>query len=262
MGVAKLCLLGTCVTLALAQSVLGQLSFEVVSIKPAAPLPLGERGFRVHGGPGSGDPVLATFANIDLFSLTAMAYGIHRHQLVSPEWLAETRFDIMASVPPNTNQDQYLLMLQSLLADRFKLMLHREQRQLQIYELEVAKNGTKLKEYPAINDGLKPPPPLSAPPLGFQGAVNVVLSKASMERLASVLSGLLGEPVTDGTGLKGNYDVKLRALVASHSADAAASSDPDLFEALQEQLGLKLVRKKRLTSVLVIDHIEKTPTEN
>jgi uncharacterized protein (TIGR03435 family) len=195
-----------------------------------------------------------------------MAYGVQRHQLFSPEWLAETRFDVMATVPPNTTQDQYRLMLQGLLADRFKLTLHREQRDLQVYELEVAKNGTKLTELPfddaAANDGLKPPPPLSSPPLGYQGVVNVVLGKASMLRLANVLSGLLGEPVTDGTGLKGNYSVKLRALIAGHSAGVAPNSEPDLFEALQQQLGLKLVRKKSPTAVLVIDHLEKTPTAN
>jgi len=172
----------------------------------------------------------------------------------------------MASVAPDTTQDQYRLMLQGLLADRFKLTLHREQRELQVYELEVAKNGTKLKDSPieadVVNDGLKPPPPLSSPPLGYQGAVNVVLGKASMQRLANVLAGLLGEPVTDGTGMKGNYDIKLRALIAGHSAGVAANSEPDLFEAVQEQLGLKLVRKKSPIETLVVDHIEKTPTEN
>jgi uncharacterized protein (TIGR03435 family) len=241
-------------------------SFEVASIKPAAPPPPGKGGLIVHGGPGGADPGLATFANIDLFSLIAMAYGIQRHQLFSPEWPAQTRFDIMASVPPNTTPNQYRLMLQGLLEDRFKLMLHREQRELQVYELEVDKKGTKLTEHPfdaaAGNDGLKPPPPPSAPPLGYQGSVNVVLGRASMERLANVLSGLLGEPVTDGTGLKGNYDVKLRALVAGHSAGVAANSDPDLFEAVEEQLGLKLVRKKRITTVFIIDHLEKKRTEN
>lgn len=267
MTVASLCLLRTFVTLTLAQSVLGQQpSFEVASVKPAAPLPPGKGGFIVHGGPGSADPGLATFANIDLFSLIAMAYGIQRHQLLSPDWLTQTRFDIVARVPANTTPDEYRVMLQALLADRFKLILHREQRELQVYELEVAKSGTKLKEFPIdaadVNDGLKPPPPLSSPPLGYQGAVNVVLGKASMQRLANVLSGLIVEPVTDGTGLKGNYDVKLRALVAGHSAGVAANSEPDLFEALQEQLGLKLVRKKSPTAILVVDHIEKTPTEN
>ncbi len=259
------CWLVTCLTLSLAQAALGQQpSFEVASIKPAAPP--GKGGYVVHGGPGSTDPGLATFANIDLFSLVAMAYGIQHHQLLGPDWLTATRFDIMARVPQEATQDQYRLMLQDLLAARFKLVAHREQRELRVYELEIAQGGLRMKEYPvdaaSANEGLKPPPPLSAPPLGYQGPVNVVLGKASMERVANVLSGLLGEPVTDGTGLKGNYDIKLRALVVPQHTDAASSSEPDLFEALWEQLGLKLVRKKSLVAVLVVDHMERTPTEN
>jgi len=257
------CLLTACLTISLVETAFGQQpSFEVASIKPAAP---GKGGYVVHGGPGSTDPGLATFANIDLFSLVALAYGIQRHQLFGPDWLTATRFDIAARVPQEATQDQYRLMLQDLLAARFRLLVHREQRELKVYELEVAQGGLKIAEYPvdaaAANDGLKPPPPLSAPRLGYQGAVNVVLGKASMQRVASVLSGLLGEPVTDGTGLKGTFDVKFRALVPQHG-DAAGSADPDLFEALRVELGLKLVRKKSMVAVLVVDHMERTPTEN
>jgi uncharacterized protein (TIGR03435 family) len=84
-----------------------------------------------------------------------------------------------------------------------------------------------------------------------------------MERTANVLSGLLEEPVTDGTGLKGNYDIKFRALVAGHADGAGvADSELELFHVLREQLGLQLVRKSQVVDVLVIDHVEKTPTDN
>jgi uncharacterized protein (TIGR03435 family) len=257
------CLPVLCTQLAIAQPP----SFEVASVKPAAPTPPGKGGFTVQGGPGSSDPGLATFTNIDLISLVAMAHGIQRHQLSGPDWLGITRFDITARVRPKTTQDEYRLMLQNLLTERFQLTLHRTRKELQVYELELAKNGLKLKELPvdvaATTQGVRPPPPYSAPPLGYQGPVNVVLGKASMERLASVLSGLLGEPVLDGTGLQGNYEIKFRALVEGHSSGTAATNpELDLFEALQEQLGLRLVRKKRLIEVLVVDHMEKAPTGN
>jgi uncharacterized protein (TIGR03435 family) len=245
-----------------------QPSFEVASIKPAVLPPPGRGGFIVRGGPGSSDPSLATFANIDLFSLVAMAYGVKRHELSGPEWLKTMRFDISARVPRETTPEQYRMMLQELLAERFKLTVHREKKELQVYELVVAKNGLKLKKSALDSEaavlGLQPPPPMSSPPLGFQGPVNVVLTEASMERLANVLSGLLGEPVTDGTGLHGNYDIKLRALIAGHPAPegSAANADPELFEALPEQLGLRLVRAKRLIDILVVDRMERMPTEN
>jgi uncharacterized protein (TIGR03435 family) len=245
-----------------------QFSFDVASVKPAALPPAGRGGFIVRGGPGSSDPVLASFANIDLFTLVAMAYGVRRHELSGPDWLKTARFDITARVPPQTTENQYRLMLQDLLAERFRLTLHREQKELQVYELVVAKDGPRLEESkvePAgASSGLQPPPPMSSPPLGYQGPVNVILGKASMDRLVNVLSGLLEEPVTDGTGLKGNYDIKLHALVASHpAADGSATNEvPELFEALREQLGLRLVRKRRSIEVLVIDRMERTPTEN
>jgi uncharacterized protein (TIGR03435 family) len=252
---------------AFGQSPAAQVSFEVASVKPAAAPPSGRGGFIVRGGPGSSDPVLATFANIDLFSLVAMAYGVRRHQVSAPDWLKTARFDITARVPAQTTEEQYRLMLQDLLAERFRLTLHHDQKELQVYELVVAKDGPRLEESkiePAgANSGLQPPPPMSSPPLGYQGPVNVILGTASMERMINVLSGLLDEPVIDGTGLKGTYDIKLHALVASHpSADGSAGEAPELFEALHEQLGLRLVRKKRSIDVLVIDRMERTPTEN
>jgi len=243
----------------LAVSVFSQPSFEAAYIRPAAPLPQGQGGFKVRGGPGSSDPGLAMLTNIDLSSLIAMAYGLQRHQISGPDWLTATRFDIAARVPEHATVDEYRRMLQGLLTERFALLEHRTPKQLQVYALEVAKDGPKMKEYLAdASDGVKPPPPYSSPPIGYQGAVTVKLTKASMQRVASILSGLLGEPVVDVTGLAGMYDVRVRAAVRPQDADSA----PDLFVALQEQLGLRLVRKKLSVEVLVVDRIEKNPTDN
>jgi uncharacterized protein (TIGR03435 family) len=254
---------------AYAQSARAQPAFEVASVKPSLLDSTGKRApTLVRGGPGSSDPTLATFENIDLFSLVTMAYGIQRYQLVGPDWLGDTRFDITARVPPGATRDQYRLMLQRLLSERFRLTLHHDSKQIQLVEMVVAKNGPKLKEVPvdpaaAADPGLQPPLPRAGPPPGYHGPFNLALPKASMERLAALLSGLLDQPVVDATGLTGTYEIKLRALVGSNPpATDAADSPPILVEAVQEQLGLKLTPSKGLVEVLVIDHIEKTPTLN
>jgi uncharacterized protein (TIGR03435 family) len=138
---------------------------------------------------------------------------------------------------------------------------------MRIEELVVAKNGPKLKESSPNatgppEDGLEPPSHTGLPP-GFHGAVNLVLAKASMDKLAALLSGLFDQPVIDRTGLTGLYDITLHALAGSNPPSVdAPNAPPPLIDALQEQLGLKLVSKKLLVDVLVVDHIEQTPTEN
>jgi uncharacterized protein (TIGR03435 family) len=153
-------------------------------------------------------------------------------------------------------------MLQNLLIDRFRLMSHRDKKELQVYELVVAKNGPKLKATPidpaVPNDGLKPPHPIPTLPPGFRGPVNVTLDKVTMEPLANDLGGLLGQPVVDATGLAGIYSINLHVFLGPSPPLGAE----DVFEALQEQLGLTLIQKKRLIDIVVIDHIERTPTEN
>lgn len=236
--------------------------FEVAVIRPAAPPPTGSSGFTVRGGPGSSDPTLAMFANVDLCSLIAMAYGVERHQLSAPEWVSAARFDITARVPLEATQDQYRGMLQNLLIDRFRLMSHRGKKELQVYELVVAKNGPKLKARPidpaVPHDGLKPPHPIPTLPPGFRGPVNVTLDKVTMEPLANDLGGLLGQPVVDATGLTGTYSINLHVFLGPSPPLGAE----DVFDALQEQLGLTLIQTKRLTDIVVIDYIERTPTEN
>jgi uncharacterized protein (TIGR03435 family) len=192
-----------------------------------------------------------------------MAFGVERHQLSAPDWVSATRFDITARVPPEATEDQYRRMLQNLLADRFKLVFHRDTRILQVYELVVAKNGPKLHassiDPSGANDGLKPPHPLPSLPPGFHGPVNVTLDKVPMEPIVNDLEGLLGQPVVDATGLTGRYTIELHVFLGP---PPPGEEDLDLFEALQKQLGLMLVQKKRSIDIIVIDHIERTPTEN
>ena len=242
-------------------------AFEVASVKPSPPPRPGQYGALVRGGPGSSDPGMATFENFDMLSLVTMAYGIPSYRLSGPDWLSTTRFEIAAKIPPGATREQYRLMLQGLLAERFKLALHHESKVMPTYELQIGKNGSKLKESPvdptAADAGMQPPPRLASPPRGYSGAVTVALTKQPMERLVASLSGHLGQPVTDATGLKGNYDFRLHYTLGLQAADAeAGNAEPTIFDAVQEQLGLKLVKKNAPVDILVIDHLEKLPTQN
>lgn len=254
-------------SLLIATGISAQPRFEAAAIKPAPPPAPGIRTI-VHGGPGSSDPTLATLENIDLFSLTAMAYGIRRHQLSAPDWTESARFTITARIPARATVDDYRLMLQSLLSERFSLRFHHEQKEIQIADLVVAKNGPKLKESepgatPQSEGGLQPPPPRGGPPPGYHGPFNLNLRTISMEQFSAMLSGLFDQPVIDSTGLTGRYDFTLHALVGSNPPSVdAPNAPPPLIDAVQEQLGLKLVSKKAPVDVLVVDHMEKTPTEN
>jgi uncharacterized protein (TIGR03435 family) len=245
-----------------------QPAFEVASVKPSTPAAAGNARSSVHGGPGSTDPEFARFDNVDLFSLVAMAYGVQRYQLSAPDWTNTTRFDVVAKLPPGATSEQYRNMLQGLLAERFRLVLHRESREMRIYELVIGRNGSKLTESaadPGVADdhSLQPPPRLPArPPMDVTGSIGVSIHRArmSIERLAGFLSDMLDQTVTDATGLTGLYDIELHG--ALDVQEAPSGGTPTIADALEEQLGLRLVRKKGLVDILKIDHLEKVPTDN
>jgi uncharacterized protein (TIGR03435 family) len=246
-------------------------SFEVASVKPSPPPgPNRTMGRLVRGGPGSTGPGAITFTNIDLFSLVTMAYGVNAYQLVGPGWLGATRFDITAKLPPGATREQYRLMLQNLLAERFKLAVHRDKKEGRVFDLAVAKNGPKLKESAddpaaAADDGsLQPPPSAPRPPVGYNGPMALLCARCSIEQFTARLAGLLGQPVSDATGLNGRYDIRLQYSLAGLQTGPSVDADvpATIFDALQEQLGLKLEPKRGMIDLLAIDHIEKVPTEN
>ena len=280
-------------------------AFEVASIKPSAPLTGngGPRFMGMTGGPGSRDPGRFTCSNCSLSMLVTQAYDIQRYQLTGPSWLDTERFDITAKVPEGATKEQFRLMQQDLLAERFKLTLHHEKKEMPLYELVIGKNGPKLKESaedPApqgAGPAPGPPPPPGPPKIDkdgypvlhagrgtmmvmMNGRARVQFSNQTMEQFVRMLSGQLRRPVTDATGLKSKYDFALfwtsenmgmagRGGLAPPPDGGAplvslpdSDSGPTLFGALQEQLGLKLEQKKGPVDILVIDHMEKVPTEN
>lgn len=151
----------------------------------------------------------------------------------------------------DASADQVRGMLQTLLTERFKLVVHQATQQGQLYSLVVGKNGSKMQE---VKDGRKPF-------VTWTGPGQVTFSGNRMQALISVLSSALRSLVLDDTGLKGLYNFSLEFTDPRDPRPRQADSRPDIFTALQEQLGLKLEAKKGPVDVLVIDHIER-PSEN
>jgi uncharacterized protein (TIGR03435 family) len=239
------------------------------------------------GGPGTDTPGRINFENVGLGAVIAKAYGVKYYQISGPGWFETERFNIIGTVPPGTTKEQFRLMLQNLLADRFKLALHKETREMSIYSLGIAKNGPKLKQ--AAPD---PPPDANGPPNDREsrpgppakdrdgypvlgpGTTMTFMStptgdrarmanKGHVQVLVDMLASQTGRPVVDATGLTGEYEFSLYWI--PRPPDSLAADDPngpDLIAALQQQLGLKLEPKKGPIEVLVVDRVEKIPTAN
>jgi uncharacterized protein (TIGR03435 family) len=184
------------------------------------------------------------------------------YSLSGPDWLDSESFDVIAKPPVGTPQDQVPAMLRSLLAERFKLRFHRESKMLSAYALVVDKKGPKIH---AVEAG--------GPNGTSTGKGRLTVHKVPMAAFADLLSHQLDRPVQDLTKLKGVFDFKLEYSPGDNqvvapgdgtqrptSTDATAS--PSLFAALQEQLGLRLQARRLPIQILVIDHVERVPTDN
>jgi uncharacterized protein (TIGR03435 family) len=277
------------------------LTFDAASVKPAEPLgpamPDGSGKTLVRKQPGGGNsesPGRIHYRE-SLGILLTRAYDIPRVQIQGPDWLG-TVFVVDAVMPPQTTKEQLRVMLQNLLVERFKLAAHRETKQLSGYSLVVTKNGPKLKVWTEGSphegaDAVPSPDPHRPPPLGLDGfpaaiplagrAADTGISMFSspygwkvfffgktMPDLADELWERLRTPVRDATGLTAKYDFSLAYLPDNWPPGRESGQDtkyppaPDLFKALESQLGLKLEKGKVAVPILIVDHIEKTPTGN
>jgi uncharacterized protein (TIGR03435 family) len=262
-------------------------SFEVASIKPNRSADLDRRIMSLPGG--------YTATNVTIKFLIASAYHVKDFQVSGgPSWINSERYDIeakmpdslaeeMQKLPPSQRRAKIMgLLLQSLLADRFKLKVSHGTKELPVYALVVAKNGPKLQEskpndtYP---NGIKGPDGLGHAGMFRMsiGGGEITAQGIPMASLVMMLSEQLGRTVLDQTGLKGNYDVALQwtpdpseAVMLKgpeggnpgpDSAPPSDSSGPSIFTAIQEQLGLRVESTKGPVDILVIDHVER-PSEN
>jgi len=235
-------------------------AFAVATIKPSNPDTPGKL-FTVRGQ----DVVTV---NTTLSDLITMAYDLHPRQIEgAPSWIASEKFDITGrpDVPGQPNVAQIKIMMQKMLADRFQLKFHREKKELNVFALTAGKTGPKFSE--SERD------PNSLPGLFFRGpGTNLNVTNATMAEFANLMqSAVLDKPVVDQTGLTGKYDFTLKWTPdagqfqsfggAPPAAPDNADAPPDLFAAIQQQLGLKLESTKAPADVLVIDRVEK-PSEN
>ena len=232
---------------ALAQSALPA-AFEVASVKAS-------QSGRESIGTG---PASLTMRNVRMYACIGWAFHIQEVQIIGPYWLNDVAFDIAAKPAGPATEAELRKMLQSLLADRFKLTYHRETREIPALILVVSGKGHKLK--PAEKPG---------EPSFRTGNMNLTGEGATVGELAQFLSRTLHEPVIDQTGLDGyfNYFLDINAYLTEEMRKSTGTGPPleansIIAQAMQEQLGLKVEAKKTPVPVLIVEHIEKSPIEN
>ena len=243
-------------------------SFDVISVKPNT-TSIGAHGlitteFTADGFRG---------INVPVHTLLLQAYGLHEGESFGePAWANSEVFDIEAKVAgpdvdafTKLDSDQREAMLRQILAERFKLTVHRESRELPVFALSVGKGGPKLKE-----SAIDPAVPASARRGGgVQMSMGMISAhECTIPFFLSMLSRQLGRSIIDRTGLTSNYDFTLRwspdngATTSSNAFDGSQSDSlPSIFTAVQEQLGLKLESTIAPVEVLVVDHLER-PSQN
>ena len=270
-GIATLAIAASCVA-AFGQSAP---KFEIASIHLS---PKGPNLFPRTAAPHDGRYEIHTASMVDLIQI---AWGFAPDKILGgPSWLEMTRYEVVAKVPDKISQDDLKPMLQSLLADRFKLVVHKESRPLPTYALTVGKKVLMKQADGAGDTGCKLQAPSGAP---AEGGIRIMMNggpitlgpgatlqyscrNVTMESFAAVMRGMLGlqvgnNPVIDKTGLAGrwNFDVKwslgINAPAAGDAADHISA-----FDALEKQLGLKLEQQQIATPVLVVDSANETPT--
>ncbi len=227
-------------------------AFEVASVKTH---PAGDNGF------GSPDFKNGTFTarNVSMRRLLRSAYGLSDLQITGPDWLDSDRYDLVAKSPQGMPDTELMPMLQALLKERFHLAVHREMKEMPVFEMVIAKGGLKIWLFDPARP--VPKPPLPANVTSAMTASNGVFT---MPQLATHLTGAAGRPVLDKTGLEGRYCFFLFwTQLSADAADAAGGSGPpDFFAAVEQQLGLRLEPKKESVEILVVDRVDRVPTEN
>ena len=290
------------------------IQFEVASIRPAGALAAQAASGKIHVGMNI-DAARVDIGSMSLADLIRIAYKVKAYQITGPDWMKSQRFDILAKMPEGANKDQVPEMLQALLADRFKLTIHRDKKEQAVYALVVGKGGPKLKESPpdpapapadkddkamtiaiekgpvsisregrgaVVNGG---PMGTTRVSMGPNGVMHMESTKVTLPDFADLISRFVDRPVVDTTGLKGTYQIGVDlsmddmrnmaraagmtlppqgggAEPAKSPGDAASEpSGTSIFTTVQ-QLGLKLEPRKLPVDMIVVDHLEKTPTEN
>jgi len=223
-------------------------AFEVASVKPS-------RSIVGHDGAITIEPGKLTVRNATLKRLIFEAYHVPYSQITGgPPWLDSNEYDIDAKAAGPANAEQLKLMLRTLLTDRFKLAVRSETRERRVYALMVGKDGPRLRGSAGGDH-----------PFRFHGDLSqfadILAIKLTIPFLSdpTTPSHARGDPipVVNKTGIEGVYDIRLDL-----NQDPGADAFTVWQRALQEQLGLKLESQRAPVEILIIDHVEKVPTEN
>jgi uncharacterized protein (TIGR03435 family) len=250
-------------------------SFEVASVKRNLPNDPARGHFQLDGG-------LLRVTDFSLSGYISFAYKLSPYEeppltAQLPKWARTESFDIEAHAEGNPSEDEVRLMMQSLLADRFKLLVHTETKELPVFDLlliKAGKTGPGLRPHsddpPCANPSVKALPcgVLTAIPSLTRGNLVVGARNVTVEQIAEMLPSMpraVDRPVVDETGLRGTFDFRMD--FTPDRRGPAADPQPEqtetttFLEALQDQLGLKLKSNKRAMKVLIVDHVEQ-PSEN
>lgn len=241
-------------------------SFDVASIKPAAPCcASGQARVDFPIPKASHDRV--DFRYVTLRYCIAFAFRIADYQLSGPSWLADANFDIEAKAPPGTRDAQLADMLQALLAERFGLQIHRETKNVSALALVKTSDSPKLKESPVASDD---PGPSFGTTMTYTGIGKMQVKRASMTEFAQFLSSSIHRPVVDMTGMNGRYDLdpsfsnedtRGTEIASLRGVPEPAESGTSIYTSIKE-FGLKLEARRAPLDMIVVDRVNRTPTEN
>jgi uncharacterized protein (TIGR03435 family) len=230
-------------------------AFDVASVRASQSGGARERGREIV----TPSPDGVIMRNVSLKTVTAWAYHVLGYQVNGPDWTGSDRYDITAKAAGALPDEQLRAMMQTLLAERFKMAAHRQTKEMQAYLLGVAKGGPKFKESASEGESdIKPD----------QKTMTVTVQRTGMPFLIDALSNIFRAPVIDQTGLTGKYDITInlaKYLLDIRPGDnSGPPPDPQaiVLRGLQEELGLKLEAKKMPVDLVIIDRAEKVPVEN
>ena len=227
--------------------------FESASVRRASPQGEVLRS-TMSGGPGTADPGRIVYVGVSFKGLLTKAFGVKGYQVLAPSWMESERYDITATLPADTSGEQFALMLQKLLEDRFLLKVHHETQNSPVYRLLAD------KAEPALRTSETTTPSMIGMAMTPAGDREITATGTTIAALAEMLAGIESRPVLDGTGLRDRYDFKL--IFSPGVGAESTATGPSLFTAVREQLGLTLTPQKAPVEMLIVESAGKIPTEN
>jgi uncharacterized protein (TIGR03435 family) len=234
-------------------------SFEVASIKLSPPPLQGRALVGMRGGPGSSDPLHATFSRYRLSTLISIAYELYGYQLDGRDPRLEQEFDINVGIPAGATRNQLPIMIRTLLNERFHLRVHREKKMIDVYDLVQAKGGHRLKP-PSAPGEIRPGQTVQT---CNSAGCRMQQVGQSLDPVINQLSVGLNAPIKDATGLAGQkFDYVLSWGASSTVPNRPIDAPPPLATAIDDQLGLRVERSKGEVDVLIVDSVDTQPTEN